>query len=54
MTPLRSLAVALILLAAVTNPRPLGANDTVRVLPFERFQTLRGWEVVAHFWSFET
>ncbi len=54
MTPMRSLAVALILLAAVTNPRPLGANDTVRILPFERFQTLRGWEVVAHFWSFET
>ena len=54
LTAMRVLAVAVILLAAVTKPSPLDANDTVRVLPSEPFQTLRGWEVVAHFWNFES
>ena len=53
-TSMRVLAAAIILLAAIANPGPLGANNTVRVLPSEQHQTLRGWEVVTHFWSFET
>jgi hypothetical protein len=42
------------LLLILVYSRPADASDAVKVLPSKQYQTLRGWEVVAHFWSHET